>query len=60
MRCAGEAITLTLDNPSGLGCDSDGDVTKVIKAKCSVDGDLELEVTAVFRCADCAANDGDS
>jgi len=56
MRCAGENITITLDNPSGLACDDDGDVRKVIKANCPADNDLELEVTAVFRCTDCAAN----
>lgn len=56
MQCSGESIVIPLAAPAGHGCDDEGDVTTVVKAKCPADNGIEIEVTATFRCGSCPAD----
>jgi hypothetical protein len=54
MRCEGEVMVVSLSAPTDHACGFD-DVAKKIQVKCPSDQDLELEITATFRCQQCPA-----
>lgn len=53
-KCAGESIMIPIGAPPNQSCGA-ANVTNVIAVECASDGDLELEITATFRCAQCKA-----
>ncbi len=53
-KCAGESIKIPIGAPPNQGCGA-ANISNVIAVECASDGDLELEVTATFRCPQCKA-----